>query len=56
MTYMANFHPKITLPNHQENNAIVDSGPTGHFLQETSVCMNRKVTNSPLSSALPDVS
>ena len=54
MTYMADDPPKIIPSTHQDNNAIVDSKTTGHFLQATIVCMNRKVTKSPLSAALPD--
>ena len=46
--------PKIIPTTHQNNNAIVESGTTGHFLKTTNICMNRKLTKSPLSVALPD--
>ena len=53
MTYMADAPPKIIPPNHQENDSIVNSGTNGNFLQDISVCMNRRFTKSPLSLALP---
>ena len=54
MPYMANDPPKIIPSNHQDNNKIFNIGTTGHFIQANSVCMNQKVTNSPLSVSLTD--
>ena len=50
---MADTPPKVIPPTHQDNNEIVDSGTTGHFLQFSSVYMNRRLTKSLLSVALP---
>ena len=56
MTYVDNSPLKMILQTHQDNNTIFNSVTTGHFLKATSVCINRKLTKSPLSVALPDVS
>ena len=40
MTYISDDHTKIIPPTHPNNNAIIDSGTTGHFPQDTSVWMN----------------
>ena len=49
---MADFPPKIILPIHSDNNPIVESGTTIHFIQATSACTNRKLTKSPHSVTL----
>ena len=40
MTYISDDHAKSIPPTHPNNNAIIDSGTTGHFPQDTSVWMN----------------
>ena len=54
MNYVADAPPKIIPPTHLDNSEIVNSGNTVHFLQATSVCMNRKLTHSPLLVTFPD--
>ena len=54
MTYMVDAPTKIIPPTHIDNNAIVNSGTTGNFPQATSIWMNLKLTNYPLSVTLTD--
>ena len=53
MAYMADAPPKVIPPTHQYNNSIVNSVTSADFLQATSVCMNRQLTNLFLPVALP---